>query len=124
MYDMFTGDNAMGKREKLRGMGTVCHNSVIREGLIEELTLKDGLEGGVRVSLWMYGEEGSRQRKESRSRSSVVFCPRNSRKDSVPGDEVKHAAPGGPCQPLEGLQHLLRMKWEPTEGAEQRSDRM
>lgn len=103
MYDMFTGENAMGKRETLRGMGTVCHNSVIREGLIEELTLKDRLEGGERVSLWMYGEEGSRQREESRSRSSVVFCPRNSRKDSVPGEEVRHAAPGGPGQPLEGL---------------------
>lgn len=86
----------MGKREKLRGMGTVCHNSVIREGLIEELTLQERLERGKRVSLWMYGEEGSRQREESRSRSSVMFCPRSSSKDSVPGDEEKHAAPGGP----------------------------
>lgn len=73
------------------------------------------------MDVWGRGFQAER---ESRSRSSVVFCPRNSRKDSVPGEEVRHAAPEGPGQPLEGLQHLLRMKWEPAEGAEQRSDRM
>lgn len=39
------------KESRFRGMGAVCHNSVVREGPIEELTLKERFEGGKRVSL-------------------------------------------------------------------------
>ena len=39
------------KQSGFREMGAVCHISVVREGPIEELTLKERLEGGKRVSL-------------------------------------------------------------------------
>lgn len=39
------------KESRLRGIGAVCHTPVVGEGLMEERTLEERLEGGEGISL-------------------------------------------------------------------------